>query len=359
MKTWLEYLEGRPEDDPMKGPARKQLDIWSTAAREGKVVWAGRLMLSEERDTQKIDALRKLVDAARMNDSGRTSDALPPLRDAIRKWPDHPGIQFHLALALQRDRKPNDAAKYYRMVLEQYPDHVPTLNNLAALECTRRQFLVGVPLMLRALELGGDVVLINDNGQRTLLRMEQFGVRGFEEDRNKLHNAVLRLEVAMRERGLARWGTSWVTRERYEQYVATNRQIQAQLEALAVEVAGLEQQATVLKMRIAELQRQRMTAPSEADLVRGPETDEFGNVVRPRVVYPAGILTRERIDLLLADQFGQLVATEERIAERFAQAQRLKAERVEPPAVVDYLLLSEAGDELMVPQGEEGRASEQ
>lgn len=347
LKIWLEYLEGRPEDDPMKAVAREQLNNWSDAARQGKVIWAGRLMMPDERDELKTDAARKLQKAAAMNATGRTGEALPLLRDAIRKWPDHPGIQFHLALALQRDRKPNDAAKYYRKVMQNHHNHVPTLNNLAALECTRRQFLVGVPLMLQAMDLGGDVVLINDNGYRTLLRMEQAGLRGFEEERNKLHNAVVQLEAVMRTRGLTRWGTSWVTRERYEQYVAANRQIEAQLEAMAAEITSLESEAIILKTRIAELQRQRLTAPTEADLLR-PHTTEDGTVIHPRVVYPAGTLTREKIDLMLADHLAQLAATEGRIADLLAQAQRLKAQRVDPPQSLDYLLLSEPGDELML-----------
>ncbi len=348
MKVWLAYLQERPEDDPMLQSARKQLGMWTSASKEGKVVWSGKLMTPAERDALAFAALEKLATAARLNEAGRSADALVQLRDAVSKWPEHPGIQFHLALAYQRERKPVDAVKYYRQVLEQHPNHVPSLNNLAAVECTRRQFLAGVPLMLRAVELAGDVVLVNDNAQRTLLRMEQLGLRGFEHERTKLHNATMRLEAAMNERGLTRWGTSWVTRERYEQYVAGNRRIQAQLEAMAGEVAALEQQVGALKMRIAALQHQRLVAPTEADLVRPAEYDQDGNLIRPRRIYPPSTITKEKIDLMLADYFAALALAEESVMERVAEGQRLKAGLVEPPQVMDYLLLTEAGDDIML-----------
>ena len=175
-----------------------------------------------------------------------------------------------------------------------------------------------------------------------MLRIEDSDLRGFESDMARIRNIAARMEAAMRSRGLVRWGTSWVTTRKYQDYKEKNEAVDAQLEALAGEIRTLEEQILVLKARIVELERLRRTAPWAHDLVRDDDGDGF-----PDHIYPLDVLTRERIDLLLADQYARLAAKEETRIEKRRAARGIKANRVEPPRDLDYLVLEEPGDEFL------------
>jgi len=339
---WKRYLDSLSPDATLGAEARKRLVGWADAMKAGKVVWAGGAVTLAERERMKSEAAAQLDKAIKQYHRADFRRAVTSLRETLRSWPDHPGALFYFALTMQRQRQPLEATRRYRAVLDIAPDHVPTLNNLAGLDCTRRQFRTAVPLMVRAAQLAPDVVAVNDNAFRTMLRIEDAGLRGFESDVTRIRNIAARMESAMRSRGLVRWGTSWVTTQKYQDYKEKNAAIDKQLEAMAAEIRALDEQIAVLKARIVQLERLRRTAPWAHDLVRDIDGDGL-----PDRIYPFDVLTRERIDLLLADQYAQLAAKEETRIEKRRTGRRIKADRVEPPRDLDYLVLEDPGDQLL------------
>jgi len=339
---WRRYIDGLSSDASLGPEARRQLTRWAEAMKAGKVIWVGQAMTLAEREKAKSVATDHLQKGIRQYHRADYRQAGASLREALGNWPDHPGALFYLALAHQKLRKPLEASRRYRTILDIAPDHVPTINNLAVLDCMRRQFRSGVPLIIRAASLAPDVVAVNDNAFRTMLRIEDSGVRSFESDMARIRNIAARMEAAMRSRGLVRWGTSWVTTQKYQDYKEKNEAVNAQLEALAGEIRTLEEQISVLKARIVELERLRRTAPWAHDLVRDDDGDGI-----PDHFYPLDVLTRERIDLLLADQYARLAAKEETRIEKRRAARRIKANRIDPPRDLDYLVLEEPGNEFL------------
>ena len=222
--VWKEYLDRNQTDNPLVAEAEKQLLRWQEAVKDGKLVWAGKLVTPQDRERLRQQASLKLEQAVAAYRMAQFDRALAMLREADRDWPGHPGVAFYTALTLQKNRKPQEAAKLYRKILENYPDHVPTLNNLAVSECLQRQFAVGVPLMLRALTLGGDVVLINDNAWKTLVRASEAKLRGFEGETAKIESILNRFETVMQQQGLYRWGSAWIPAEKFKNIEAANRE---------------------------------------------------------------------------------------------------------------------------------------
>ena len=341
---WRRYLDECSQDNPLSDEAEKQLSRWALARKDGKVVWAGKLMKPEERESQKAQAMTKLAQGAAEYRGGRYRKCVSVLREATRAWPDHPGIHFLMGLAFQKNRNPTEAARHYEEVLNARPGHVPTLNNLGALECVRRRYALGVSLVLEALKLGDDVVVVNDNAFRTLLRVSGAKLRGFEGEIARLRNASARFEAAMLQQGLKRWGTSWITADKYASIEQQNREIAAKVQSLTEEIGAIRREMEVLQGRIAELERQRRSAPSDRDVVSGVDTDGDGVA---DVFYSRDTVTREQLDLLLADHVARLAASEGAVAGKQAMIPRLLAGRIEPVFELDYILLEELGAEML------------
>lgn len=348
---WQGYLDGLSQGHPLRDEAAKQLARWREGLKQGKVVWAGDLVDPAERTRIKREAQDKLENAVRAYRTGETAKAAGLLREALRRWPDHPGVQFFLGLVLQKQRKPVEAARHYRAVLDVSPDHVPTLNNLAALNSLRRQFAGSVPMMLRAVKLAGDVVVINDNAYKTLLRIKAAKLRGFENQIAKLASVGTQFELAMSNQNLVRWGTTWIPQERRREIEAKNREIDTQLAALADEVNTLNGEITLLRARIVELQRARRSAPTEHDVISGVDTDGDGIA---DFYYTRDALTKEKIDLLIADHVARLAGQEAKLAAKLAEVPRLKAARIKADVSLDFVLIETPGDLLLQggPQGQ-------
>ena len=344
--VWVKYVEQRPKDDPLKVEGEKQVKLWTDAVQAGKVIWAGKLMLPADREKMRKHALAKLDEGLAALRKGEVHPAAVALREAALNWPDHAGIQFYLGVALQRDRDPRGAAAAYQAVLNDFPEHVPTLNNLAILENTRKEYRVGVLLIIQAMLLAPDVVPVNDNGYRTALRVEEAKVGGLNNELARLRNEASRMEAQMRQQGMVRWGTTWLPVEKFKEIEKTNRDVDAQIQILLGEVNALNMEMEVLKARIVELDRQRSIAPRQYDLVR----DDNGDGIPDRF-YALDALTKEKIDLLLAEQFGRLAGREQVKAAKILQGQQLQANKVSPPRQLDYLLLEDAGDQLMKADG--------
>lgn len=344
LATWRKYRDDCSQDDPLAAEADKQIARWAEALKQGKVLWAGKAVTRAERDRAKHEALEHVGRAATALRSGDTRQALSAARSALRLWPDHAGAQFIAALALHRDRQPGEAARRYRKVLDLHPHHVPTLNNLSVLEMTRGQLRSGVPLVMRALELAPDVAAINNNGYRVLLELERRDMQGFGGRIAWLRDAALRFESAMQRQGLRRWGTRWIEQERYEEYQQKNQAIDAQLAALIKELEDVEKELTVLLARVAELEELRRRAPSEWDVANGVDTDGDGN---PDLFYPRDALTKERIDLELAQNKARIAVLETDRVRKVTAARKLKSQRIEPPTDGAYVLLEDPGAELL------------
>jgi tetratricopeptide (TPR) repeat protein len=341
---WKEYLDRNQADNPLAAEADKQLLRWQEAVKDGKLVWAGKLVTPQDRERLRQQASLKLEQAVAAYRAGQLDRALTMLRDADRDWPGHPGVAFYTALALQKNRKPQDAARLYRQILENYPDHVPTLNNLAVSECLQRQFAVGVPLMLRALTLGGDVVLINDNAWKTLARANEARLRGFEGEVAKMESILSRFETVMQQQGLYRWGSAWIPAEKFKNIEAANREIDEKLKTISLELTVLRQEIPILQARVDELARQRRSAPSEYDVIHGIDTNADGT---PDYFYPRDTLTKEKISLILSDHLVRLAEKQATHDAKLAEANALKEARLEPKVNLDYVLIEEAGDELL------------
>lgn len=342
---WRKYRDACSQDDPLVAEADKQIARWAEALKHGEVVWAGKSISPEQRDAMKARALKGLDEAVVEIQHGRDRKGLALLREAVRDWPDHPGAHFLMALVLQRQKNPTEAVRHYRAVLDAYPDHVPSLNNLAALECMRKQYIVGVPLMLRAVSLAHDVVIVNDNAYRTLLAIQEGKLRGLDDRIAKLRNAAVRFEAAMGKQGLRRWGSSWVTDDTYQQYQQKNEKIDTELRALAEKIAELDQQMAMLRARIAELERCRRSAPTEWAVNNGVDTDGDGH---PDYFYARDALTKEKIDLLLAEHGARLEVMERDRAAKLARGKALKAQRDEPPRDLGFALLEEPGEQFLL-----------
>ncbi|HOI54140.1 MAG TPA: hypothetical protein PLP01_02720 [Phycisphaerae bacterium] len=342
--VWEKYLKELGPQAALRQEAETQLASWHAAAREGKVVWAGKVVTLAERELSKARAGELLSQSVELYGRGEDKKAADALREALSHWPDHPGALFYTALIYQKRQNPSAAAARYYAVLAALPDHVPTLNNLAALECTRRQYRQGVPLIVRAAELAPDAVVVNDNAYRAHLLVEGACDCNYTDEamKGRLRLMATQAESAMRGQGMARWGTSWVTAETHAQYAAKNQAIEDQLLAMADTVKQLDDEMTVLKARRDELERLRRTAPTAHDLAYDGDGDGF-----PDRVYPPNVLTRDKVDLMLADCEAMLAVKQRNRTDQIRAAERLRSSRMVPPRDLTFVLVEHPGEELL------------
>jgi protein O-mannosyl-transferase len=131
---------------PDQADARRNRDLLLAARTEDE---ANRLAASGNLDAA-IDAYRRTIalDPARTHaqaslgialvQRGRTTDALPPLREAVKRGALEPAVPNALAFVLMKEGRTREACDVLENARVRFPDDLNIARNLAQLECQRR-----------------------------------------------------------------------------------------------------------------------------------------------------------------------------------------------------------------------------
>jgi tetratricopeptide (TPR) repeat protein len=131
---------------PDQTEARRSRDVLLAGRIEDE---ANRLAASGHLDAA-IDAYRRTIalDPARTHaqaslgialvERGRTSEALPPLREAVERGSTEAAVPNALAFVLVKEGRTREACDVLNTARARFPDDVNVARNLAQLECQRR-----------------------------------------------------------------------------------------------------------------------------------------------------------------------------------------------------------------------------
>jgi tetratricopeptide (TPR) repeat protein len=304
VEVWQGYVAANPKS-PLLEAAEDEIRRWQKAEALGLVIWAGKAIQAEERDEAQRKAFELIDEGIRLHSEDKHREAKRQFDRADRLWPNHPTVDFYAALVLRHLRQPVTSVGRLVDVLEEMPEHVPSLNNASVICAQIHDYSSSVLMMARALRRDPENEVLLENAWE-LLHMMEVEKKGSvmnlnlkkvkPEDMKVLEEACQAHKNRQALDDRFRWGSEWVTRQTLEDHLTDRRAAKARLAEFAKEVKALQVQVDAVDNRIAVAQKMR-----EASLQAGNGRGAL-------------LMQRQVRDML--DEKGDLVEDQNRIRER-------------------------------------------
>lgn len=221
-------------DPKVAGEAGKDLATWQQRQADGQVRFAGQWMSPAQREAQIDGAIAIAVEAQALMQQGRVDQAQASLDKALELDPSNPTALFLAGVQLFTGDQPAAARKSFEAVLANLPRHAPSLANLGvtlwkldailpAVNCYD-QALSAAPLERAILDNVAEVIQAIPRKQREENAVKRLTERFVAQDRE--------LQEQMAQRGLYRWGSTWVDQEQMDSLQAAEAEIREKLNEL-------------------------------------------------------------------------------------------------------------------------------
>lgn len=262
---WEQYVGANP-GGPLLDMARLEIQALRKAEAEGLVLWAGKLVSAEQRDTLRRKAVELIDTGIALFRDGKFPDAWRKLQQADRLWPDHTTIQFYSGLVLPRLKRPVDGARCFADVAKTLPLHVPSLNNAGCLCAQATDYCGAVDFLARGLkrEPENETMLENAWEILNMLVVEKQGpapkvdlLRIDRESLKVLQEASAAQAGRMRIAGRQRWGSQWITNAQHDDYVRQQDEANVRIEGIRKEIARLDAQVAEIDRRVDVVSKMR------------------------------------------------------------------------------------------------------
>ena len=262
----------------------------------------GKWVTPEELGAIQQEAQESATKARDLIAAGRLREAGPLLDLALQQDPKNPSALFLRGVAQYRQEQLGQARKSFDAVLQLLPDHGPSLNNFAVVLWRQEQYPGAIKYFEAALKAaGGDERIVSNVAEAlNALPKEQRDaaatkrlVAGFQSSEDSL---VKKME----QRGLYRWGATWVNGADLDRLQDIEREIEAKIKDLEDEFQTTEDRVDQTDREIGETQRslRRIEATNYG-------RDASGRPVRiayPRIYYELqrdlGELKQKRVELV-------------------------------------------------------------
>lgn len=256
--------------------AKRDLAVWMNRLENG-YVRLGRLWMTPEERIERVRGQLAAVEELRSIMNGPQ----PQVGRAIieRELQTDPGNVSFVYLDGVLKLAAGDAGaarRAFDTVLQSVPDHAPSLNNVAAAHMLLGREQAAIAPMERAMRAAPDVQVIIDNAMEVLHAHGRAPARGTPADRllKQWEQQEQTLARAMQQRGLFRWGSSWVTQARLEELQAKEREYQAKVQELNDSVA-------TARTRIQQMQD---TIKSNETTIKKIEADAIFRDIDGRII---------------------------------------------------------------------------
>lgn len=214
-RKFIDQYVGTPAADE----ALKDVQVWEQRLSLGMVkvgnTWMTQVELADMRrkGAERAEAARQLLLAGRMR------DAMSAIDGAIGEDPQNAAAHYLRGIVLYRQEQPANARKEFDTVAQLTPTHAPTHNNLAVIQWTTKQYPGAINFYGQAMTLAPVTRSILDNVAEALNELpESQRDNAMTEKVVLLFNAQdMVLQKRMKERGLFRWGATWVDEKTLEQ----------------------------------------------------------------------------------------------------------------------------------------------
>ncbi len=247
---------------------QKELAVWIDRQSRGLMKVGERWVTQDERAALLAQTFTVVSDARQLIKDGRHKEADALLVDALAVDPRNASIQYLRGVLKYRQNEIPAARKAFELVTERITNHGPSLNNLAVILARQNHPAASLGMYDRAMQGSPNDRHILDNfaeGFYALSRSERKAAivqkalkRFLEQDEQ--------LQAEMREKGLSRWGATWVTAEQLEQVQAAEEKIKGRLDQLATEFDAAQLRISTIDQDLS----------ANANSMRSMENNRYG-----------------------------------------------------------------------------------
>jgi tetratricopeptide (TPR) repeat protein len=285
------------KDQKLIDEARAEIATWKQRLEQGMVRHGSKWVLPEEVAALAAQATEKAMRARELIRQNRNREGELLLQEAIGIDPLNPAAQYLRGVVTYRQDRILDARRAFESVNTAAPSHPPTLNNLAVILWKQNAHTVALAYYEEAMLAAGvnDFILNNVAEALGTLPENQKKHAAVERCLRKFAELDTILQQQMAQRGLYRWGATWVDQKKLDELRIAEREIREKLLSLQTEFDQARARMTQIDQQI-NLNRQRAEEIKADYLIRMRDKD--GNVptlvALPQVYYD---FLRENQDL--------------------------------------------------------------
>ncbi len=267
---------------PAAKDAETDVQMWKDRQARGLVKVGGKWLTTDERDGLQEKSLNVAARLRQTIKQGRMKEAGTVLDGALADNPTNISLLYLRGVLQYRQEQLPASRKSFEQVAAVAADHAPTLNNLGVILYRQNAPVAALANYDRAMIAAPGSREILDNVAEALAALPEAErksavvkkvVRHFKEQDDDL-------QKRMAERGMIRWGATWVTEAQYAKLQEQERQIKDKLDQMSRDYDSVQASIVGIDRRIRDDQ-QEMNLIDQQSLT----TDAEGRVVR--LPYPA------------------------------------------------------------------------
>lgn len=244
------FIAQNPNTDAA-AQARADLEQWRDFQARGLVKHGSDWLTAAERERRLRDAFLEVSDARMQIKQGELDKAQRTLARLLDANPDDVSALYLTAVLELRQGEVGKARANFEKVRAQVRKHAPTLVNLAAINMDQDRHQRALTFLAEAMasEPGNREILDNVAEALNLLPPKLAETRQAEQVRQLFLSQDAALRQRMAQRGLYRWGSTWVDQDQLEELQAMEAEIKKRLDALSSQYARLERDVADIDQR--------------------------------------------------------------------------------------------------------------
>jgi tetratricopeptide (TPR) repeat protein len=243
----------------VEADAVRDLATWQDRLDKKMLKVGGKWITPEERAGLAEQSLEAADNVRQLLKQGRLKEADSALKTALDVNSKDPALLYLSGvLAYRQDQLSAGAKRRLRQSTHLFPNHAPTLNNLAVILFRQKQYAGALALYDQAMNASpGNKDILNNVAEAldALPETEQNGpaakkiMRRFTEQETKLGKE-------MNAQNMYRWGATWVTQEQMTELQAHEREIKDRLDQLAAQFDSQKITIADIEKNLKEANRQ-------------------------------------------------------------------------------------------------------
>jgi tetratricopeptide (TPR) repeat protein len=270
---------------PIEADARQDLAMWQDRQKQGLVKFGSKWVRPEEKAALQEKALRDADNVRKLLKQGRLAEAESAISAALAEDPQNATAIYMRGLLQFRQEKTPAARKSFEQVNTLVPRHWPTLNNLAVILARQNQNAASLNFYDQAMTAAPRNREVLNNVAEMLYNMpdEQRQSAVAQKVLKKFDQQDVQLARELETQGLHRWGSNWVTTDRFNELQKAEADVKDKLDQLSGQFDAVQVRINNIdrEMRENNDAMQRMDAMG---VVRD-STGQLRQAIRPASYY--------------------------------------------------------------------------
>lgn len=341
LERYRQFIEMNKETDAAQ-EALKDIALWEQRKQQGMVKVGNKWMTPTERNAYLVNTAKAANEIADQIAAGDIATATKRIAQGLEDDPNNLSLAYLDGVLQLRRGRYNEAKRSFDIVMEQIPDHPPTLYNEAAIAAYFKRWPVAIPMFEKVMTLAPNhpeilngvtefLRLLPDSNKRSAAFDRFFAIYSAQEQ-------IVSAEMA--KKGLYRFGSTWAPQDKIDEmkkklaeFEEKKKAMQEQIDASTEKMRQLDAAIQSAERQLEEIERQRIQFD--------PTTNRTVYLPRPSYYYK---LVEDR------DQdIRELRAEKSRNDDLRRQAKDLDGQAPQPPYSGQVQPINEAGVPIVMP----------